>query len=365
MKILHISTIMEWRGGDNQMLTTYHILKGHRDLSQIILCPENSVLLQKCKEANIPVHSAPKKSKFSLAFLKTIIRVVKEENIDVIHVHDSTALTLSLFSLKFLPKLKLVYSRKRNNKVKSNYLKKRKYNHPGITKIICVSQAVKDVLLPVLKDPDKAIVIYDGIDVQKFSNPAIITNIRSEFRLKPDSIIIGNIAGLTRQKDLFTFLDTAELVLKDTNKDINFVLVGEGPLESELKDYSIKLGISDRVYFAGFRRDIPSILAQFDIFLLSSETEGLPLSVMEAFAAKVPVVATSAGGTGEAVINRETGMISPVKDAQALASNALEVINAPHLAEDMKNNAFRLVNEKFTLEVMKKEYYKFYKALEE
>ena len=142
-------------------------------------------------------------------------------------------------------------------------------------------------------------------------------------------------------------------------------MVGEGPLESELKDYSIKLGISDRVYFAGFRRDIPSILAQFDIFLLSSETEGLPLSVMEAFAAKVPVVATSAGGTGEAVINRETGMISPVKDAQALAANVLEVINAPHLAEDMKNNAFRLVNEKFTLEVMKKEYYKFYKALEE
>src|SRR5690606_22463950 len=336
MKILHISTIREWRGGDNQMLTTYNILKDHQDLSQIILCPEDSVLLQKCKEANIPVYSAPRKSKFSLAFLKTIIRVVKEENIDVIHVHDSTALTLSLFSLKFLHQVKLVYSRKRNNKVKSNFLKKRKYNNPGITKIVCVSQAVKDVLIPVLKDPDKAVVIYDGIDVQKFSNPTITTNIRSEFRLKPDSILIGNIAGLTRQKDLFTFLDTAELILKDTDKDINFVLVGEGPLESELKDYAIKLGISDRVFFAGFRREIPSILAQFDIFLLSSETEGLPLSVMEAFAAKVPVVATAAGGTGEAVVNRETGMISAVKDTHALAANVLEVINDPNLAENMK-----------------------------
>src|SRR5690606_35166054 len=103
MRILHISTIREWRGGDNQMLTTYHILKDHRDLSQIILCPEDSVLFQKCKEAKIPVYSAPRKSKFSLAFLKTIIKVVQQENVDVIHVHDSTALTLSLFSLKFLP----------------------------------------------------------------------------------------------------------------------------------------------------------------------------------------------------------------------------------------------------------------------
>src|SRR5690606_23345232 len=133
---------------------------------------------------------------------------------------------------------------------------------------------------------------------------------------------------------------------------------------SELKDYAIKLGISDRIFFAGFRSEIPSILAQFDIFLLSSETEGLPLSVMEAFAAKVPVVATNAGGTGEAVINRNTGMISPVKDADALAANVLEVLNDPALAEKMKQNAFQLVNAKFTLEVMEREYYAFYRSIE-
>jgi len=363
MKILHISTIREWRGGDNQMLTTYNILKDHRELSQIILCPEDSVLFQKCKKGKIPVFSAPRKSKFSLAFLKTIIKVVKEENVDVIHVHDSTALTLSLFSLKFLPKVKLVYSRKRNNKVKSNYFKKLKYNNPRITKILCVSQAVKEVLLPVLKDPNKAVVIYDGIDVNKFSNPTISTNLRSEFRLKPECILIGNIAGLTRQKDLFTFLDAAELILKDNKEDINFVLVGEGPLEGELKDYAIKLGISDRVFFAGFRREIPSILAQFDIFLLSSETEGLPLSVMEAFAAKIPVVATNAGGTGEAVKQGITGMISPVREAAPLARNVKELIQNPALKSLIVSNAFKLVHQKFTLEVMEKEYAAFYKSL--
>src|SRR5690606_16739711 len=194
------------------------------------------------------------------------------------------------------------------------------YNNPGITKIVCVSQAVKDVLIPVLKDPDKAVVIYDGIDVKKFSNPTLSTNLRSEFRLKPDSILIGNIAGLTRQKDLFTFLDTAELILKDTDKDINFVLVGEGPLESELKDYAIKLGISDRIFFAGFRKAMHMTLSQFDRFLLSSVSEALPLSSMEAFAGKVTVVTAMAGCTGLYVVSSETTTISPVKDAGALAA---------------------------------------------
>ncbi|CAN5212857.1 glycosyltransferase family 4 protein [soil metagenome] len=363
MRILHVSTIREWRGGDNQMLTTYNILKGHPELSQVILCPENSVLLQKCKDEGIPVYSAPKNSKFSLVFLKTIIRVIKKENIDVLHVHDSTALTLSLLALRFLSKVKLVYSRKRNNRIKSNFFKKLKYNNPRITRIVCVSQAVKDVLLPVLKNPEKAIVIYDGIDVNKFANPTTTPNLRREYRLKPDSILIGNIAGLTRQKDLFTFLDAAEIILKD-NEDINFVIVGEGPLGDELKDHAIKLGISDRVFFAGFRKEIPSILAEFDIFLISSETEGLPLSVMEAFAAKVPVVATNAGGTGEAVKHGITGMISPTKEAGELAINTKELLQNPTLRASIIENAFELVQENFTLQVMEKEYLAFYKSLQ-
>lgn len=364
MNILHISTIIEWRGGDKQLITTIDILKAEKDLQHFILCPEGSVLAGKCPDMVIPYFTAPKKSKFSLAFLKKIISVVKSENIDVIHVHDSTALSLTLLAIKFLPKTKLVYSRKRNKNVKNNFLKRFKYNSRRIDYIICVSKAVKDVLDPVLSQPAKSRVIYDGIDVNEISNHTNRKILRDQYNIDSETLIIGNIAGLTNQKDLFTFIDAAKVILDQAQRKIKFLIVGEGPLENELKKYAETLNLSGHLLFTGFRNDVNKILPEFDIFMISSETEGLPLTVLEAFACEVPVVATSAGGTGEAVINRVTGMISPVKDARALAANVLVVLNEPQLAKEMKHNAFKLVNEKFTLEVMRKEYYKFYKSIE-
>lgn len=364
MKILHISTIIEWRGGDKQLLTTIDILKAEKDLEHFILCPEGSVLADKCREMGITYFTAQKKSKFSPAFLKKIISVVKSENIDVIHVHDSTALSLTLLALNFLPKIKLVYSRKRNKIVKNNFFKRFKYNSHRIDHIICVSQAVKDVLIPVLSQPEKARVIYDGIDVDEISRHTNTNLLRNQYNIDSETLIIGNIAGLTKQKDLLTFIDAAHLILNQTQRKIKFLIVGEGPLEAELKNYANSLSVQEHIIFTGFRNDVNKILPEFDIFMISSETEGLPLSVLEAFACHVPVVATSAGGTGEAVKNRETGMISPVKDAGALSENVLEVIKQPVLAETMKNNAFQLVNEKFTLEVMRREYSGFYRSIE-
>jgi glycosyltransferase involved in cell wall biosynthesis len=364
MKILHISTIVEWRGGDKQLLTTYEILKSEKDIEHFILCPEGSVLAGKCKEMSIPYFTAPRNSKFSIPILKKIIKVVKAENIDVIHVHDSTALSLTLLAIKFLPGVKLVYSRKRNNIVKNNFVKKLKYNSNRINHIICVSQAVKDVLIPVLTKPEKAQVIYDGIDVDEISRHPGSNLLREQYNIDKETLIIGNIAGLTRQKDLFTFIDAANSILKQSKVKMKFFIVGEGILENDLKEYSKSLNLSENIIFTGFRNDVNKILPEFDIFLISSETEGLPLSILEAFACKVPVVATAAGGTGEAVKNGVTGMISPIKDGNALAENVMEVLDNPEMAEILKKNAFQLVNEKFTLEVMKREYYKFYKSLE-
>lgn len=363
MKILHVSTIIEWRGGDNQMLTTYHVLEKHRDLEQIIFCPEDSVLEQKCKEQNIPFYSASRKSKYSLKFLKELIKTLKKEKIDVLHVHDSKAFTLSLLAIKFFPDLKFVYSRKRNNKVHKNFFKTRKYNSPRIDKIICVSEAVKDVLKPVLKDESKVKVIYDGIDVDRFSAVRNTGILHKDYDLSPETMIIGNIAGLTKQKDLFTFLDAAQLISQKSQKQIKFLIVGQGPLEKELKAYAKNLSIDDFVIFAGFRNDIPEILPELDVFMLSSDTEGLPLSIMEAFAARVPVASTAAGGTGEAVKHEVTGMISPVKQPEALAGNVHKLLEEKDLREKVKKNAFELVQSKFTLEVMEKEYYQFYKSL--
>ena len=101
MKILHVSTIIEWRGGDNQMLTTYSILKPYLDLQQFIFCPENSVLEKKCIEEDIPHFTASRNSKYSIAFIKKLYKTTKKEEIAVLHVHDSKAFTMSLLFIKW------------------------------------------------------------------------------------------------------------------------------------------------------------------------------------------------------------------------------------------------------------------------
>lgn len=364
MKILHISTIIEWRGGDQQMLTTYEILKDFPDFRQLILCPDNSVLAEKCRSANIPHYTAARKMKFSPDFLKQIIRVIKKEGVDVVHVHDSTALTLSLVALRFAPPVKLVYSRKRSNRVKPNFFKNLKYNNSYISEIICNSEAVKDVLVPVVKNPERIKVIYDGVDLEKSSQFKNANILHRDYQLDPETFIIGNAAGLTKQKDHFTFLAAAKEILNSTNQPLVFLIVGEGPLKEELNAYSAELEIAEKVIFAGFRKDLSALLPEFDLFMLSSESEGVPLTVLEAFAHKVPVVATAAGGTPEAVLHQKGGLISPVKDPVALAQNALKVLNDAGLRKTLTENAHQLVYKKFSLDVMRREYFNFYKSLE-
>jgi glycosyltransferase involved in cell wall biosynthesis len=104
-------------------------------------------------------------------------------------------------------------------------------------------------------------------------------------------------------------------------------------------------------------------LPEFDVFLLTSLTEGLPLTIYEAFAAKVPVVSTNAGGIAEVVQNEITGFISDLKDSESLSNNVLKIINNNKLSETITTNAYNLVKKNHDLNIMKENYYNFYKNI--
>ena len=113
----------------------------------------------------------------------------------------------------------------------------------------------------------------------------------------------------------------------------------------------------------GFRNNIEELLPEFDIFLLTSLTEGLPLTIYEAFASKIPVVATNAGGIAEVIKNGITGYVTDLKDSKNLANGVLRILKDKELAEIIKNNAFELVSRNHDLNVMKQNYYSFYSSL--
>jgi glycosyltransferase involved in cell wall biosynthesis len=366
MNILNVTSITELRGGDAQMYSVYNLLKEKTDLKQFILCPDDAVLASICKKDKAAYYTYKKTKLKLINLIVAIIKTCKKESISVIHIHDSSALNAGLIAMRFLPNnTSLILSRKRNNKIKDKFLNRYKYSHPDIKKIISVSKAVEAIFDTIIKDKERLVTIYDAIDVKKIGSNENKNSLHQEFNFSTDTKIVGTIAGLTPQKDLFTFIDTAKQIhiKNNTSAPIKFVIIGEGSLHNELVLYAKEQDLEDTLFFTGFRNDATNVLPEFDVFLITSITEGLPLSVYEAFACKVPVVATKAGGIPEVVVNGETGFLANFKDSETLANRVLEILNDTNLREKIKKNAFELVTNNHDLKVMQTNYYNFYQNL--
>lgn len=366
MKILNVTTIREWRGGDNQMYTIFKLLQEKKDLQQFILCPENSVLAQKCKTDGAAYYTYDR-TRFKLVHAtQKIIQICKMEQIDIIHVHDSSALNAALLSLLFLPNsIQILLSRKRNNPIKEKFLNKFKYSHPRIIKIISVSKAVEAIFNNIIEDKQKLVTIYDAIDVNNFIGRNNQNLLHKEYNLDLSTKIVGNIAGLTEQKDIYTFIDTAKRIIENKPKDlaIAFFVIGDGNLKSELLEYIKLQKLENFIFFTGFRNNVADLLSEFDVLLMTSISEGLPLTIYEAFASKIPVVTTNAGGIAEVVIEGVTGFVTNLRDSASLSEKVLYVLENNEITEKITLNAFEIVKINHDLEVMKENYYKFYKTL--
>lgn len=354
------------RGGDAQMYSIYNLLKEEATLSQFILCPEKSDLATICKNDKANYFTYKRSSFRTLKAIAAIVRISRKYKIDVIHVHDSTALTLALVSVLFLgKKTKLILSRKRNNKIKEFFLNTYKYSHPKISKIICVSKAVEDIFKNIIKDKSRLLTIYDAIDVHKVAALKNQNILKKEYNLADNTKIIANIASLDDQKDIYTFIDTAKKIqeLKAINENFIFFVFGRGPNKEKLEQYIYDNNLQNVVILAGFRTDVLQILKEFDILLMTSIEEGLPLAIYEAFAAKVPVISTDAGGIKEVVKNGETGFITEIKNATQLSRYCFDLLHNNELKNKITGNAFDLVITKHDLTQLKQNYFDFYTSL--
>ncbi len=247
-----------------------------------------------------------------------------------------------MFSTLLGLKAPLVLSRRVDFELSDTLFSKWKYNHPSIKKILCVSDAIARIVRPHLREPEKCITVHSGIDIGKFSNPPAQSLLRKEYALSEDTILIGNTSALAGHKDYFTFIDTVE-ILTHRLPSIKAFIIGKGPLENELKAYVAKKKLTDHIIFTGFRKNIIELLPSLDIFLITSTEEGLGTSILDAFAARVPVIATEAGGIPEMVKHLETGMLAKPKDSKSLASYVEQVANSPELRKSLVDKAYKKV----------------------
>jgi len=337
IKVLHISTPDSWRGGEQQLAYLVLELK-ELGVEQFIMARKGGKLSSWAQKQGFSVIEFAQKGRHHLKASRTIGKLIRKQRISLIHTHDSGAHTLAyLAALVRGNRTPLVVSRRVDFPVGKSFMSRKKYNHKNVKRILCVSDAIKAITGRTVNNKRVLKTVYSGIDVSRFTfQPTGI--LRKEFNIPEDYAIVGNVAAIAPHKDYFTFVQTAEQLLK-TNTKVRFLIIGDGPMREEIKSYVAQKGLENEVLFTGFRNDIPQILPELDVFLFTSETEGLGTSILDAFACKVPVVTTAAGGIPELVSEAETGYLGEIKNAKQLAEKVQLVLSDKGAAQKVVQGA--------------------------
>ena len=319
MKVLQLSSEASWRGGEQQIAYLSEALQ-QQSVQVMVACRQDSPFEAYCKKSGIPYKSLPFKNSLDFYSAWQLKQLCTRWQPDVLHAHSSKSHSIAWLASVLGNRVPMVLSRRVAFPIKQSGLNLKKYNHPQLRKVICITEAVKREVLPLLTDPLRAMVIHSGIDLSQYSGTTAGNYLRKQYQLPADSFLVGTTAAFTKEKDYPTFLLAAKEVLENAGeKDIYFIAMGEGPERRGMEALAKKLGIGHRIVFTGFVPDAKIHLQELDLFLFTSTNEGLGSSLLDAFASKVPVVATAAGGIPEIVRHEETGLLAPIGDSSLLA----------------------------------------------
>lgn len=350
MKILHVSGARGWGGNEQQLIDLIPELES-LNVSNIVFGVEGSPLEGECQKRKIPFIECKEKKLNKFSNYKFLKQLVKEQKPDVIHLHTSDSLTVYTISdLLYSLKTPTVFSKKGMGG-SSSVLSKLKYNYKNLNVVICVSEKVKKDFSVILskKNREKLVVIYDGISVKRINEPNY--NLIEKLTINNKNTIIGNIANHVRAKDLPVLIETMnELVNVHTQKNIHLVQIGSfnDKITPEIKNKMNQYNLNDYITLVGFVDDASSFISQFDIYVMSSEREGLPLTIYEAFYKKIPVVSTKAGGIPEVIKDGENGFLAEVKDYKTLAEKIETLSFDEELKTKFSQKSYDLFMEKYT-----------------
>lgn len=332
MKVLHINSEKSWRGGEQQMANLMYQLSKH-NVENYICCKTNSEFSKYAIKNEISYKETPFRG-LKIKDALNIKAFVKKENIDLIHTHSANAHTAAFYAALFGMKTPIVVSKRTDFPVKTQW----KFDHHAISKILCVSKKIAQITKAGIENRDKVFTVHSGINPERFNIEQL--DLKKEFNItKP---LIGNCSAIAPHKDYFTFAKVAKAI-----PEAQFIIMGDGPMEEEIKNY-VKNQKIENIIFTGFLTDIAKKLSSLDLFLMTSTTEGLGTSLLDAMFCEVPIVATRVGGIPEIVIHDKTGLTAKAKDVNALVKHCKRILENHELRNRLVTNAKEQVLSSFT-----------------
>lgn len=313
------------------------------------------------RNGNITIYHNVMKNRIDLIGILKLIRIMKKENADILYI-SLAPLTLfwGIFSAK-LTGIKAFVARSQTTNTSGSFRKLKIVNRLTlncVNKIIAQAYSHKEYLVNRENiDPEKVIVIYNGVEIDRFSKPVDEVRLKQAIGISLGMPVVGIVGNLSPRKGHMTFLKAARKVI-ESFPDVLFLIVGDGIERKNLERMSRELSIQEKVLFLGSINDISHIVPLIDIAVLSSRPVGETFSnaILEYMAASKPVVATNVGSLAEQVVDGETGYLVPHDDYNALSESILRLLKDSNMACAMGKAGREMVEEKFTIQKMVKKY---------
>ena len=320
-------------------------------------------LSQGLPEKGIGVHLLRRRPGIDYLYPFKLARHLRKSKINILHLHNPTALFYGTLAGKIARTPCIIYTEHGRDfsssfKVKiANSLLSRM-----VDRVVVVAEHGKRYLVEHEGVNEKKIIkIYNGIDSKKFGTRQEVTLIRRELGITDDQSVIGIVARLDPIKNHACLIKAMKTVAARLPTAV-LLVIGDGSLRTELESLTTNLGLQGHIKFLGARSDIPELLSVLDVFVLSSFSEGLSLTLIEACAAAKPIVATNVGGNAEIVKHQSNGLLVPSDQPEDLARAILEILPHDAKAKLMGEKGRKKFEEEFMLDVMVKKYEDLYES---
>jgi glycosyltransferase involved in cell wall biosynthesis len=302
--------------------------------------------------AGVPSLILQRQSRWDAVKLGGLVRVLRRRRIHVLHTHLFGTNTWGrlLGTLAGVPVI-IAHEHWSSKAGREVWVDRLLYRLSD--RIIVPSEASKRLVMELEQIPARALsVVYNGVDMTQFAPQADRAAAREELGLAADNVVIGSVGRLSADKGGQDVLIRAVAEVRQAHPEVRLVFVGDGPLRVGLEALVFELGLGEVVRFTGQRADVARLLGAFDVFVLPSLREALPIAVIEAMAVRLPVVAARIGGIPEVVEDDGTGCLVPPGDVAALAAVLERLVGDPALVARLGAAGQARVQAQFTVEHM-------------
>jgi glycosyltransferase involved in cell wall biosynthesis len=362
IKILFISHSSYFNGAEICLLNLVENID--KDVfDPVVVFPEQGPLLDKIKSFDVRTYIVPLERwityKFENPLKKTTLRsrtqnimnIIDNESIDIVHTNTAVVLEGAIAAkIKGIPHVWHIHEFLQGHSELNAVLPL-----PFVYQImfelsdrlVTVSNYSKRQFQGLIDEKDIT-VIYNGIEENNL--PSDKNFVRNEFKFSNNDLVAVSVGLLSEAKGYDNLLKTAE-ICKDKGINVKFIWVG-GSVNKTEKDFikkTKKRGLEEKVFYLGFRQNIPELLRSSDLMICFSTMEAFPLSILEAMAAGLPVITTDCGGPAESVINNETGFIVPVNDPQKLSDKIIELSSSAGKRKLLGDNGLKRFEDNFSI----------------